>query len=376
MIARAGLALALALGCSRQAEEAPPPVAPPAVDAAPARAGQPAWLVKLPSTPGLPVLQGTGGPLLADGAVIVASSAIGFAAVDAATGELLWQHTGEERPFDPVLVDGAVWLPGRCSHRPRPAPDAVACVDVVAPRTGVRTGGEWVRAPAGVGRAEPIGVVDGALWWAGDGVVWRVVDGAPAIVERRGAGAVAVSASALGVVWRDRVRTADGQVLTMAEPALRGVAGPVRIGDRLAVVRDDTLAWWPAAPRTPELRLSFAPGALVGGARGRAVGLEGGLHIVSIDPTGEIVGRGPRVPGLQAHRAVTVANGALVVASRRDATLRHDDVTWFDADGAPRWTWPVPEPADPQRLDAVGVAADHSGVYVFFDGRQLARLRP
>lgn len=78
-----------------------------------------------------------------------------------------------------------------------------------------------------------------------------------------------------------------------------------------------------------------------------------------------------RVPGLsllaEAHAG---RRTALVV--RQDATLRHD-VLIAAVDGAPVWSWPLPEPAE-ARATPVAVSLGSDTIYVVFDSARVAAL--
>lgn len=119
----------------------------------PARlAGLPAarvvWRATLPGTPGLALIEHSAGPVLVPASgedaamVVLASSAIGFVAVDADTGAVRWQRRGEDAPEQPLAAEGGhLWLPGRCAAHPVTARGAAAapmndapvlgCVEVV-----------------------------------------------------------------------------------------------------------------------------------------------------------------------------------------------------------------------------------------------------
>lgn len=393
---RAFAALALLLACRGESRERSAPAPEPADPAPPVSAvggPEPVWLIHVPDTPGMPVLETSEGPVLAGDLVLVASSAIGFAAVDRATGTLRWQRRGEEQPQRPIVRGILALLPGRCAAMidEAPADQPVAgCVDEVELQSGELRRRRWVVAPGPAPRPRVLGAEGEHLIWGAEGVVW-VDRGAPAVMARQadGAAPLAVSPTATGaiVIWRDEiqvvVRDAGGGYRAVAsralpERVLRGVTDPVPADGTVAVVIDDELRGWRAetgevAWRAP-VRVSFAPGSVAGGATVRAIGLDGGIHVVEIDPSrGVVVREGERQPGLQALSARFDASGGLIASVRPTVSLLRDQVMSFDAAGRHRWTWNVPEPTAP-RLDPVGVDGDERDAFVFYDGRELARL--
>jgi hypothetical protein len=393
---RAFAVLALLLACRGESRERPAPAPEPADRLSPARASggpEPVWLIHVPDTPGMPVLETAAGPVLAGDLVLVASSAIGFAAVDRATGALRWQRRGEEQPQRPIVRGTVALLPGRCAAviDEAPADQPVAgCVDEVELHSGELRQRRWVVAPGPAPRPRVLGAEGEHLIWGAEGVVW-IDRGAPVVIARQAEGAapLAVTRTDTGaiVIWRHEVqvvaRDQDGGYRhvarrTLPDRVLRGVTDPLPVDGMLAVVIDDELQGW--RPETGEVawrapvRVSFAPGSVTGGATVRAIGLDGGIHVVEIDPSrGAVVREGERQPALQALSARFETSGALLASVRPTVSLLRDQVMSFDAAGQHRWTWDVPEPTAP-RLDPVGVDGDGRDAFVFYDGRELARL--
>lgn len=178
-----------------------------------------------------------------------------------------------------------------------------------------------------------------------------------------------------------RCAGATGAWSAPIEPAIdAGGAGPVAAGGAVAVVADEALIAFAAGDgrrlwRAPG-RYATAPGALAADAAGRlrAIAVDGGAQPVAIVPaTGAVAARGDRVPALVVWAAAFAPDGAAAVVVRRDASLRRDAVVAFGADGRRRWTWPLPPP-DGARVDRPGVAVADGAVFVFYDGRSVARL--
>ncbi|HUH02236.1 MAG TPA: hypothetical protein VML75_09575, partial [Kofleriaceae bacterium] len=297
------------------------------------------------------------------------------------------------QPQRPIVRGARALLPGRCAAIIAEAPTdqpVAGCVHEVELQSGELRQRRWVIAPGPAPRPRVLGADGGDLIWGADGVVW-IDRGAPQVIARQadGAAPLAVTPTDSGaiIVWRHEVQVVargdgggyrDVARRTLPDRVLRGVTEPVAVGDVLAVVIDDELQGWRAdtgevAWRAP-VRVSFAPGSVAGGAALRAIALDGGIHVVEIDPTGGAVvreGEGP--PGLQALSARWDASGALIAAVRPTVSLLRDQVMSFDAAGQHRWTWDVPVPTAP-RLDPVGVDGDERDAFVFYDGREVARL--
>lgn len=398
--ARACVALAMLAACRGESRERPAP-APAATEPAPDEPGaaggagpEPAWVTRVPATPGMPVLEAAEGPVLAGDLVLVASSSIGFAAVERATGAVRWQRRGEEQPQRPIARGDLALLPGRCAAEIDDAPPSrpvAGCVEEVALASGELARRRWVIAPGPTPRPRVLGAVGDALIWGADGVVW-IDRGDPVVIATHAEGAtpLAVTLTEAGalVVWRDAIETVvrgeaggfeAGTRRELPDRILRGVTDPVAVGEVLALVVDDVLqGWHPASGQVAwraSARMSYAPGSVVRRDEiVRAVALDGGLHVVDIDPArGAIVREGERRPALQASSARFDAAGGLMVAVRPSVSLLRDQVMAFDADGRHRWTWDVPVPTA-ARLDPVGVDGDERDVFVFYDGRELARL--
>lgn len=152
---------------------------------------EPRWQVTLPGrTSSLSVGVGVevAGAVLVPGTdagpalVLLASRAVGVVALAAGTGEVRWQHAGEEAPGVPVVAGDAIWLPGRCAHRGEEAlaliesagarnEHVLGCVDVVE-RTGVVRERAWLRVASEIlhdsapRRSHALGRDDGNLLWA------------------------------------------------------------------------------------------------------------------------------------------------------------------------------------------------------------------
>jgi hypothetical protein len=292
----------------------------------------PDWLIRVPHEPGVPVVERSVGPVVAGGVVVVGSSVVGFAGLDAGTGAVRWRRPGERWPGPPVVHGPYVRLPGRCGE-PRGA---------CAPQVELATG-RSVEPPV----PQPAGAAPGADAIAADDAgVWR------------------------GDRWR----------LAFDEPVAAGLAGPVVAGDVVAWVRDDRLeaagfgdgrpAW------SADGRFAYVPGAIDVDARGdalRVISLAGGVGPARVDAAdGRLLARGDTVAAIGVLAAALHDRGA-VIAVRRDGSLRDDAVAAFDADGRLLWTWPLPRPQAP-RVDPIGLAATGDAVFVFFDGRLAARL--
>jgi hypothetical protein len=408
--------------------------------------------VTLPGPPATTALEHVTGPVVVSGSgsdsgsragsgdalVLVTSSAAGVVALAADTGEVRWQHAGEQAPGQPVVAGGdgdQVWLPGRCAHRVyetqalfEAAADTagervLGCVDVVD-RTGHVRDRVWLRVDedaldtSASGRSQAMGRRGENLIWAHGLDLLEIAMPAGRVVAHHhalisdsedGAGSDGSAGSAgfteiAGIRgWIDGgshlvVATATGLAgfavcppRAVCSPAWRlpwpravGVTGPIRVGANVAWVRDQILeagnggriAW--TAPGFH----AYAPGSLVSTGDGALLALRlgsDGIQPVRIEPaSGRTVENGTAVPGAQVL-AVAPWDAGLAAVVRLDASLRHDVVIAWDEDLNARWAWLVPEPARP-RVEPVGLAAwpagAGGGLVVFYDGRFVTRLPP
>lgn len=299
----------------------------------------PAWQRAVPGEPGRRVIERTAGPVViaadrGDESVMVASSLIGFAALDAETGDVLWRRPGERYPGPPVPWPepdtgrkiapwtSSIALPGRCDHR-RTAPSGssssgpssrppdssatgFACIERVAREDGALLRRVWldpapVPAPGAASLSRFLAWTPDhrGLWLHGDEIraFALTADSPTGSLEARYRWPEAAAIRVCGVAADPRalaVATCDGLALyrRSQDPdpgAARwhhrsarspGVAGPVLIGERVIWSHDHHLEALEGeggrARRRwrAEGRHAYAPGALVRVTAGRDAGAD------------------------------------------------------------------------------------------------------
>jgi hypothetical protein len=368
-------------------------------------AARPDWTRTLESSSGSPFLEHVAGPVVAGKTLLVSSSAIGVAAVDAATGALRWQR-GDHPAVSPVAVQGRepgpVWLPGPCA---RAASDAMAapgmgCIEILDANAMVVEDRTELPAPPGLERGglpsqrRALGAWGRELLWAQGSDVLAIKPGRdlawtryrmPEALRLHVCGWLA-EADTLLVATCDGLagfaRAAEAQ--RIAAPAWHvratrttSVAGPVRAGERVLWVHDEALeavdqgrTVWRA-----QGRYAHAPGSVrvLDQDRALAVSLDRGIEPAVIDvERGQVVSVGQRAPGIQVLAAVLGNDGAVLVV-RLDSSLTRDAIIAYDREHRIAWAWPLPMPATP-RADPIGLAASDQAVFVFHDGQHLTRL--
>ncbi|MCW5805972.1 MAG: hypothetical protein KIT31_26640 [Deltaproteobacteria bacterium] len=326
---RLALLILVAAACKSKRE------APPAEDAtearvppAPVAAQAPAWreLAALPHarparTIALPVGDGprfeVAGPVIAGDLAIVASSQLGFCAVDWRTGRTAWTKRTGEHVAPPLAHRRGVVLIAQCAKpvELRPGERLLGCVRVVG--------------------------VDG--------------EDASHVAIRGAEGATDDFAGARGAqaVWVDaqdqrRLRT-NGRSVDVDD----GEHVRWRRGDQTIVINVDTGAAVPAdgGPPSDGWTVAQEDGALVARSVRRPAAVR-------------------TLPGIGVL-GVADATGAGAVAVRLDSSLEHDYVAALTPDATVAWVWPLPAIARP---DPVGVAVAPDAVVVFHDGDTVTVL--
>jgi hypothetical protein len=372
--AAAGLvAIAIAACGKRAPREEPAPELEPAVpgDGAPADAAGawpeleglpltgPARVVMLPTRPDVPRFS-VGGPAIAGDVAVIASSQLGFAAVDWRRGAIAWTRPAGLNVAPPLAAEAGVVLVGDCFDPPElPADERLlGCLRVVAPAGADRAYMAIRGRPAAV---EPFAAEAGpqALWpESARAVRWRRGERAVTVDLMTGAAVPAEPAAPPLVVEhgarRWEIEHADGKI---AARARRG--GPVawRTDNRYTALLG--VVWQEDA--APMLRIAAL--ADQGGPR---------VRVIDMDATGSRRTASARsMPGIALLGWATSPVGDAALAIRLDRSLRRDFIAGYAASAMVMWVHPLPEQVRP---DPVGVAVAPDAVLVFHDGDTLTIL--
>lgn len=307
-----------------------------------------------------------GGPALAGRIAVVASSSVGFVAVDLPSGTPAWTRSAGLHVAPPITRGDRAILVGDCADPIASAPGdlLLGCLEIVDARRGATIQSAIVRGardaaaafaatpgPQRISEAGP----GGALWQRGRGDDARAVridiasgraEPAPVVPER-------VELAYKGDVWRWAVED-EALVARDHEGRQRW-----RLGRRMAAVVG---AFAATPPEVPVVR------AVIAGVRdGR-----GAFTIVDVEGlTGEQGTAAQSIPGIQILASAFGPHGVTALVVRLDTSLTRDYVATFDGNGLLLWVYPLPEAP---RGDPVGVAVDDERVVVFHDGDRLAVL--
>lgn len=358
---------ALALGaCSRKAD--PPPLPVVVRDAAaPAEAKPPApWpeladfprvepvrVIELPARPDVPRFE-VAGPVIAGDVAVVASSQLGFAAVDWRRGQIAWTKPAGEHVAPPLVRGDSIVLIGECVSPPAVGDDQLlGCLRVV---TTAGTDEAYIAIHGKAKKVQPFAGAAGAqdVWPDGDKAVrWRRGDAAVTIDLMTGVATPAASAAAPPLVIQYKDRRWD----------ITHVAGRIVANDP----KGNPL-WATKEPFTALLGAVWPPGGPPGVRVARQGVFMGQPEVMvhDIDATGSLHGQVAKpVPGIQLLGWGVSSVGDAALAVRVDSSLRRDYVAGFTVTALLVWVWPLP---DTPRADPVGVAIAPDAVVVFHDG--------
>ena len=353
-------------GCSDKPRDKPMPLPvaldATAADAAPAKPwpeldGYPladaVRIIPVPAKIDVPRFE-VGGPLLVGDAAIVASSQVGFAAIDWRRGTTLWTKPSGEHVAPPVAHDGSIILIASCLNPPDiPAGELlVGCMRVVTP-TGIDQAYMAIRGKRIAAFAAAAG--EQALWPRAGSVRWRRGDEAIDIDLLTGV-AIPAEPTAPPIVvtkgdQRWNITHTDGRIVaTGAKPwrtenQYTALVGVVNLPDHTPMLRIANLGEY---ARVPE------------------------INVIDIDATGSLRASVARPsPGISLLGHAAAANGDTALAIRLDTSLRRDYIAGYAASAHIVWLYPLPEMARP---DPVGVAVAPDAVVVFHDGDTLTVL--
>jgi hypothetical protein len=319
-------------------------------------------VISLPTRPDTPRFD-VGGPVIHGDIAVVASSQVGFVAVDWRTGKLAWTKPTGTHVAPPVRTADGFVLIGDCL-RPPDLPDGqrlLGCLRVVT-TTGTDLAYLAIRAKPSKGIEAFVGERgDQAVWRDGDRFRWKRGAAAVSIDPVSGlARATDPTPPPLAIAYKDRkwdITQIDGRVV-----AYRG--GTRRIAWR----SDHRFTQLIGAVYLPEM----SPMVRVVNAGSFRDMPE--IDVLDYDATGslhfQVLKPAPGI-GLLAWATSSVGDTALVV--RVDNSLRRDAVVAYAASAMLMWVYPLPEHARP---DPVGVAIseDADAVVLFHDGDTITVL--
>jgi len=361
---RVGLAVALC-GCSRKADPPPLPVgvhdaavgeakpAAPWPELADYPRTEPVRVIELPARPDVPRFE-VAGPVIAGDVAVVASSQLGFAAVDWRRGRIVWTKPAGEHVAPPLVRGDRVVLIGECVSPPGVGDDhLLGCLRVV---TTAGTDEAYVAIHGNAKKVQAFASAAGAqdVWPDGDKAVrWRRGDAAVTIDLLTGVATPAASAAPPPLVMQYKDRRWD-----ITHVAGRVVASDAK-GNPLWATKDSFTAlvgavWLPG--QSPMVRV----------ARQTVFDRQPAVFVHDIDTTGAVhIQNAKPVPGIQLLGWSASSIGDAVLAVRLDNSLRRDYVAAYAAHALLMWLWTLP---DTPRADPVGVAIAPDAVVVFHDG--------
>jgi hypothetical protein len=293
-----------------------------------------------------------GGPVIAHDVAVVSSSQFGFVAVDYRSGQIAWARPAGEHIAPPLVLGDDILLIGECIAPPDvPATDRLlGCLRAVTP-----TGGDhaYFALHGRAAAVEPFALAPGPdeLFETGPHtVLWKRGDVAVAVDTITGVATPAPAAEPPLVVH-------DGKRTWQVSQDEQGV-----------VVARGKPPWKTKHPYTTVLGAVYLP-EQPPMVRISNVGAFGGhpeLQLIDIDATGSMNGQVSRpVPGIGLLGHAIDAVGDTALAVRLDASLEHDYIAGYAANGLIMWVYPLP--VQP-RADPVGVAIAPDAVVVFHDG--------
>lgn len=307
------------------------------------------------------------GPILGGGVAIVASSQLGFAAVDWKSGKIVWTRPSGARVAPPlVMPTGDVILLGDCATPPPTDEPVVGCVQVVS------TGGADRSSGAVIASAEVVA----AMREPGAQKTWRIDD--QKVAWQRGTARITIDLS----TGRARTGAPDAPPFVVRYQKQELAVSLVE-EELSARSLDGKREAWKASGRfaaligvvlgqpyeTPMLRVVRA-----GAVRGAAPGGAPYFDVLDIDAMTAAGGQAAfPAPGIQLIGHGASPSAAAVLAVRLDRSLRRDYVVAYTSTARIAWAYPLPIV---MRTDPVGVAIADDAVIAFHDGDTITVLPP
>lgn len=306
-------------------------------------------VIALPARADLPRFD-VGGPTLVGDVAIVASSQLGFAAVDWRRGQIVWSKPAGLHVAPPIAKAGSAILIADCLTPPEVRDTLLGCLRVVT-AAGVDetyTAIHGAKLDDFAGEPGPQ-----QLWLDGERVRWRRGERAVTVDLITGVAKPApIAPPPLHITYRDRawdVTHVDGHIVAKGKPAWQTQRTYTRLVGAVYLHE--------LAPMVRAINL---------GGRGRE------LNLFDIDATGSLHGQVAfPMPGIAAIDSAIDAVGNTAVAVRLDTSLRRDYIAGYAATALQVYVYPLP---DVLRDDPVGLAIAPDAVLVFHDGDTLTVL--
>jgi hypothetical protein len=317
----------------------------------------PVHVVALPAKSTVPRFD-VGGPAVASGIAVVASSQFGFVAVDYNRGQIVWSKPAGIHVAPPLAQAGTFVLVGECLQPPEVRDQLLGCARVVTP-----TGGDLSYVPIhgpqkDVGEfADEPGLQQ--LWATSDHtLLWRRGERAVTVDELTGiATATAAIDPPLEVTYKQRAwqirhgddgiirATQQGKPAWNTERSYTAVLGAVYLPEQGPMVRVSNAGRWAGEPE---------------------------MNLMDIDATGSMNGQvAMPVPGIGLVGHAIDAIGDVAIAVQLDRSLDHHFIVGYAANALLMWVYPLPRV---QRADQVGLAVAPDAVVAFHDGDTLTVL--
>jgi hypothetical protein len=306
-----------------------------------------------------------GGPVVIGDLAVVASSQLGFAAVDWRRGTLAWTKPAGDNVAPPIVRDGAFVLIGACLTPPEvPSGELLlGCVRVVAPDGQDQA---YLVIHGARAAVEPFAAEPGPqrVWLDGDELRWRRGERAVAVDPIRGVAAPApIDPPPLVVEYEGKrweVTQDDGKITArrhgkvawQTEHTVGALLGSVWLPDQGPMIRSASIARF---GDTPEVRL------------------------LDVDATGSLNGAAAwtSVPGIALLGQAISPVGDVALAVRLDASIKRDFIAGYAANALLIYVYPLPQVMRPDPI-GVAIALDDDrapeAVIVFHDGDQVTVL--
>lgn len=325
---------------------------------------EPLRVITLPAKGNQPRFD-VGGPVVLGDLAVVASSQLGFAAVDWRRGAIVWTKPAGDRVAPPIARDGNFVLIGACLTPPEvPASQLLlGCLRVVAPD------GEDVAYLAIHGAraaVEPFAEEPGTqqVWLDGDKLRWRrgeqavaidpisgvakpaAIDAPPIVVEHAG--------KRWDITQDDGKITArqHGKIAWQTEHTVGELLGSVWLPDQSPMIRSASISHYAGAPE---------------------------VRLLDVDATGSLNGAAAwtSVPGIALVGQAISPVGDVALAVRLDKSIKRDFIAAYAANALLIYVYPLPQVMRPDPV-GVAIALDNDrapeAVVVFHDGDQLTVL--